>query len=43
MTFQQASGGLGVRRSTFGDLDLMFDRTLVGRGTADTGRFIFTV
>jgi len=42
-TFQQASGGLGVRRGTCTDLDLMFDWTLVGRGTADTGRFIFTV
>jgi porin len=43
MIGQQASGGQGVRSGASGDLDLMFDWTLLGRGTTDTGRFIFTV
>jgi hypothetical protein len=43
MIGQQASGGPGVRSGASGDLDLMFDWTLLGRGTTDTGRFIFTV
>lgn len=43
MIFQQASGGPGVRNGGSGDLDLMFDWALIGRGTPDVGRFIFTV
>jgi hypothetical protein len=41
--FQQASGGPGERGGAASDIDLMFDWTLVGRGTANTGRFVFTV
>lgn len=39
---QQASGGPGSRTAASDDIDLMFDWTLVGRGTADTGRLVFT-
>lgn len=42
MLFQQASGGPGRRYGASGDLDLMTSWTLLGRGTKDTGRFIFT-
>ncbi|MGB7161144.1 MAG: hypothetical protein WBD40_23995 [Tepidisphaeraceae bacterium] len=41
--YQQASGGPGERWGMSGDADLMFDWTLVGRGTEDTGRFFFSV
>ncbi len=41
--YQQASGGPGDRWGMSGDADLMFDWTLVGRGTKDTGRFFFSV
>ena len=40
--FQQASGGPGERTASAGDADLMFDWTLIGRGTQNTGRFVFT-
>src|SRR4051812_10678849 len=36
--YQQASGGPGERWGMVGDADLMFDWTLVGRGTENTGR-----
>jgi hypothetical protein len=41
--YQQASGGSGDRWGTSGDVDLMFDWTLLGRGTEDTGRLFFSV
>lgn len=41
--FQQASGGPGQRYGSAGDADLMFDWTLIGRGTKNPGRFFFTV
>lgn len=40
--FQQASGGPGARSASAGDVDFLFDWTLVGRGTEDTGRFVFS-
>jgi porin len=43
MIFQQATAGAGIRHGVSGDFDIMFDWTLVGRGTKDTGRAIFTV
>lgn len=41
--YQQATGGPGTRWGTAGDVDLLFDWTLVGRGTEDTGRLFFSV
>lgn len=41
--FQQASGGPGRRWGSSGDADLLFDWTLVGRGTEDTGRLVFSI
>jgi hypothetical protein len=40
--FQQATGGPGERTAAASDIDLMFDWTLIGKGTEDTGRFVFT-
>lgn len=42
MLFQQASNGPGDRSAGAGDLDIMAAWTLLGRGTADTGRLIVT-
>ena len=41
--YQQASGGPGDRWAMSGDADLLFDWTLVGRGTENPGRFVFSV
>ncbi len=41
--FQQASGGPGQRSAAADDIDLMFDWTLLGKGTKNTGRFFFSV
>lgn len=41
--FQQASGGPGQRSAAAADIDLMFDWTLLGKGTKDTGRFFFSI
>jgi len=41
--FQQASGGPGERWATAGDADLLFDWTLIGRGTENIGRLFFSV
>ena len=41
--YQQASGGPGERWAMAGDADLVLDWTLIGRGTVDTGRFVFSV
>jgi len=38
--FQQASGGSGTRWGQSGDLDLMLNWTLLGRGTRDTGQLV---
>ncbi|MFO0875684.1 MAG: carbohydrate porin [Phycisphaerales bacterium] len=40
--FQQAGGGPGDRNGFAGDVDLMSSWTLLGRGTKDTGTFVFT-
>lgn len=40
--FQQASAGPGDRNGWAGDLDIMSDWTLLGRGTPNTGRLIIT-
>lgn len=42
MLFQQASGGPGDRYGGSGDLDLMSSWTLLGRGTENEGRLVFT-
>ncbi|MFN9929537.1 MAG: carbohydrate porin [bacterium] len=42
MVFQQASAGPNSRTGTSGDIDFISDWTLIGRGTADTGRLVFT-
>lgn len=42
MLFLQPMGGQSSRYGASGDLDLMSSWTLLGRGTADTGRFVFT-
>jgi porin len=42
MLFQQLSGGPGDRYGGAGDFDVMSTWTLVGRGTENPGRFIFT-
>jgi hypothetical protein len=41
--YQQASGGPGDRWGMSGDADLLFDWTLIGRGTENPGRFVFSV
>ncbi len=41
--FQQATGSGGDRTAFSGDLDIMTDWTLVGRGTPNVGRLITTV
>jgi len=41
--FQQASAGRGTRRGFSGDLDIMASWTLIGRGTENTGRLVFSV
>jgi porin len=41
--FQHASGGPGERYASAGDLDLILDWTLIGRGTENTGRLFFSV
>lgn len=41
MLFQQASGGPGDRNGASGDMDLFMKWTLLGRGTKDTGTFVF--
>src|SRR5262245_40568104 len=41
--YQLASGGPGIRSAGAGDADILFDWTLLGRGTADTGRFFFSI
>ncbi|TSA32972.1 MAG: hypothetical protein D4R65_08575 [Verrucomicrobiaceae bacterium] len=42
MLFMQPIGGQSSRYGAAGDLDLMSSWTLIGRGTKDTGRFVFT-
>lgn len=42
MLFLQPMGGQSSRYGAAGDLDLMSSWTLLGRGTADTGRFVLT-
>lgn len=42
MLFMQPMGGQSSRYGAAGDLDLMSSWTLIGRGTKDTGRFVFT-
>ncbi len=42
MLFLQPLGGQSSRYGAAGDLDLMSSWTLIGRGTEDTGRFVFT-
>lgn len=42
MLFLQPLGGQSWRYGAAGDLDFMSSWTLLGRGTADTGRFVFT-
>jgi len=42
MIFQQASGGPGDRSGASGDIDLIGDWTLIGRGTANSGRLFFS-
>ncbi len=42
MLFMQPMGGQSSRYGAAGDLDLMSSWTLIGRGTQDTGRFVFT-
>jgi hypothetical protein len=42
MLFQQLSGGPGDRYGGAGDFDVMANWNVVGRGTKDPGRFIFT-
>ncbi len=41
MVFQQATGGPGTRYGSSGDFDLFGDWTLIGRGTANSGRLVF--
>lgn len=40
---QHASGGPGSRTAAADDIDLMFDWTLIGRDTPNTGRLVFTL
>jgi len=42
MLFMQPMGGESSRYGAAGDLDIMSSWTLIGRGTKDTGRFVFT-
>ncbi|MFZ4682131.1 MAG: carbohydrate porin [Terrimicrobiaceae bacterium] len=42
MLFMQPLGGQSSRYGAAGDLDFMSSWTLIGRGTKDTGRFVFT-
>lgn len=42
MLFLQPMGGQSSRYGATGDLDVMSSWTLIGRGTEDTGRFVFT-
>jgi porin len=42
MLFMQPMGGQSCRYGAAGDLDFMSSWTLIGRGTKDTGRFVFT-
>lgn len=42
MLFMQPMGGQSSRYGAAGDLDLITSWTLLGRGTTDTGRFVFT-
>jgi porin len=42
MLFLQPMGGQSSRYGAAGDLDLMGSWTLIGRGTEDTGRLVFT-
>lgn len=42
MIYQQATNGPGTRDGTSGDIDFISDWTLIGRGTADTGRLVAT-
>jgi porin len=42
MLFMQPIGGQSSRYGASGDFDLMASWTLLGRGTEDTGRFVFT-
>lgn len=42
MLFMQPMGGQSSRYGAAGDLDFMSSWTLIGRGTKDTGRFVFT-
>ena len=42
MLFMQPMGGQSSRYGAAGDLDLMSSWKLIGRGTKDTGRFVFT-
>ena len=42
MLFMQPLGGQSSRSGAAGDLDFMSSWTLIGRGTKDTGRFVFT-
>jgi len=42
MLFQQLSGGPGDRYGGAGDFDVMSNWTLIGRGTENPGRFVFT-
>jgi hypothetical protein len=41
MLFQQASGGPGNRSGAAGDIDLLARWTVLGKGTKDTGQFVF--
>lgn len=41
MIVQQASGGPGTRYGASGDFDIFGDWTLIGRGTANSGRLVF--
>ena len=42
MLFMQPMGGQSSKYGSAGDLDLMSSWTLIGRGTKDTGRLVFT-
>ena len=42
MLYLQPTGGLSGRYGAAGDLDFLSSWTLIGRGTKDTGRAVFT-
>lgn len=42
MLFMQPMGGQSSRHGVAGDLDILSSWTLLGRGTADTGRFVLS-